>query len=193
MVSTHSTTHGAHVKWSDTWKQYVSCDRLQIFGLYLIHCFEFIWRRGSWILVKTAAAGNFARDQMCIVSLVKGLHQQDIHHTLDVYTATNAKVKEKRKTESILSQSFYLFNLVLFFPPPQPPLCRTGLSRNEMRSFWDGAELTLLGDGASVSVKTKTIFECLYRCSYKLMYEYNTLHLCQNGLKWTCTPTIMPC
>lgn len=32
------------------------------------------------------------------------------------------------------------------------------MSRNEMRSFWIGAELTLVGDGTSVSVETKVIF-----------------------------------
>lgn len=33
---------------------------------------------------------------MCIVSLVKGLHQQDIHHTLNIYMAANMKGENKR-------------------------------------------------------------------------------------------------
>lgn len=33
---------------------------------------------------------------MGIVSLVKGLHQQDIHHTLNIYTAANTKGENKR-------------------------------------------------------------------------------------------------
>lgn len=44
---------------------------------------------------------------------------------------------------------FYLCTLSLFLPPPQPPLNWTGLSRKEMRSFFDGADVTRLGDGSS--------------------------------------------
>lgn len=43
---------------------------------------------------------------------------------------------------------FYLYTLSLFLPPPQPPLNRTGLSRKEIRSFFDGADVTRFGDGA---------------------------------------------
>lgn len=77
---------------------------------------------------------------------------------------------------------FYLFNWVLFFPPPQPPLCRTGLSRNEMRSFRDGAELTLLGDGTSVSVKTKNNISIYIINGWKRILSAN----------WTCMPAIVP-
>lgn len=44
---------------------------------------------------------------------------------------------------------FYLNTLSLFLPPPQPPLSWTGLSLKEMRSFFDGADMTLLGGGTS--------------------------------------------
>ena len=42
-----------------------------------------------------------------------------------------------------------MYTLPLFLPPPQPPLSWTGLSRKEMRSFIDGADVAPLGAGTS--------------------------------------------
>ncbi len=47
---------------------------------------------------------------------------------------------------------FYLNTLSFFLPPPQPPLSWTGLSRKEMRSFLDGADVTRLGGETSSPV-----------------------------------------
>lgn len=45
-----------------------------------------------------------------------------------------------------------LVHFSLFLPPPQPPLSWTGLSRKEMRSFFDGADETRLGAATSFPV-----------------------------------------
>lgn len=44
----------------------------------------------------------------------------------------------------------YLPCLARFFPPPQPALSWTGLSRNEMRSFMDGAEVAPADNSAAL-------------------------------------------
>lgn len=45
------------------------------------------------------------------------------------------------------SPGSYLRTFPLFLPPPQPPLHSTCLSRREMRSLLDGADVVGLGDG----------------------------------------------
>lgn len=45
------------------------------------------------------------------------------------------------------SRQTRLHYLLFFLPPPHPPLSWTGLSRKDIRSFFDGATETSSGDG----------------------------------------------
>ncbi len=52
---------------------------------------------------------------MGIVSLVKGLHQQDIHHNLNIYTAANMKGENKRTNWiNIISEQQTQADVVIF-------------------------------------------------------------------------------
>jgi len=53
---------------------------------------------------------------MCIVSLVKSLHQQDIHHIRNIYTAANTKGENKRTNWiNIVSVQQTQPDVVIFF------------------------------------------------------------------------------
>lgn len=59
---------------------------------------------------------------------------------------------------------FYLYTLSLFLPPPQPPLIWTGLSWKEMRSRFEGADVTHCGDGTfSPETHGRKTCQCLRR------------------------------
>lgn len=82
----------------------------------------------------------------------------------------------------------YLRTFPLFLPPPQPPLHSTGLSRKEMRSLPDGADVVCLGDGrfspeCHTEKRQFSAMEEMFSCILFLIFPI-TISLCRLVLIW---------